>query len=312
MESKVNYAAVGVFVLVLGAAFIAVVLWLAVGLDSQKHYRLYRAIVNESVAGLNLNAPVKYLGVDVGKVRDIKLDPTSPQQVQLVFAIEQDTPIKTDTEAVLKTQGLTGIAYVELSGGSPNAPPLVAKETGELPVIRTKPSLSARLENVLGSVLADLNRTATNFNALLNDENRAAFTKILADTSAVMGNLAAQKKAINSSIANASITADNAARASAHLDPLLNRIGQSADAIGKMANEAALASNNANKTIDELNVGVRQLTGDTLPEMNQLLRELNALSTSLKRLSDQTQQNPSSLLRGRQPVPYGPGEKKSP
>jgi phospholipid/cholesterol/gamma-HCH transport system substrate-binding protein len=207
---------------------------------------------------------------------------------------------------------LTGIAYVELSGGSPNAPPLVAPDKDHLPVIRTKPSLSARLENVLSSVLADLNRTAANFNALLNDENRAAFTKILADTSAVMSNLAAQKNAINASIANVSVTANNAARASARLDPLLNRMGQSVDAIGKMANEATIASNNANKTIEEMNVGVRQLTGDTLPEMSLLLRELDALSTSLKRLSDQTQQNPSSLLRGRQPVPYGPGEKKSP
>jgi len=60
----------------------------------------------------------------VGKVQNIKLDPENPQQVQLLFAIEHGTPIKQDTLAVLKSQGLTGIAYVELSGGAPSAPPL--------------------------------------------------------------------------------------------------------------------------------------------------------------------------------------------
>ena len=68
------------------------------------------------MAGLNVNAPVKYNGVDVGKVHDIRLDPADPMRVTLEFAIERGTPIKTDTEAVLTTQGLTGIAYVELSG----------------------------------------------------------------------------------------------------------------------------------------------------------------------------------------------------
>ena len=308
METKVNYAAVGAFVLALGAAFIAGILWLSVGLGKQKHYEKYLAIVNESVAGLNVDAPVKYLGVDIGKVKDIKLDPANPQQVLLQFAIEQGTPIKIDTLAVLKTQGLTGIAYVELSGGSPNAPALVATGPDELPVIRTKPSLGARLENVLSSVLANLDRTAANINAVLNDENRAAFTKILADTSAVTGTLAAQKNAMSSGIANASKTADNAARASAQLDPLLQRISSSAEAIEKLAKEATSASISTKKTVDDAGSAVRQISNDTVPELNRLLTELGDLSSSLKSLSEQTKQNPSSLIRGRQPVPYGPGE----
>ena len=94
------------------------VLWLASGGAWQKKVDLYRAIEDESVAGLNLNAPVKYNGVDVGKVRAIELDHANPNRVNLLFAIERGTPIREDTIAVLKTQGLTGIAYVELSGGA--------------------------------------------------------------------------------------------------------------------------------------------------------------------------------------------------
>ena len=105
-----NYAIVGAFVLVLGSALIAGVLWLASGGAFQTKYDSYLAIMEESVSGLNLNAPVKYNGVDVGKVRAIQLDPANADHVWLTFAIERGTPIRQDTVAVLKTQGLTGIA----------------------------------------------------------------------------------------------------------------------------------------------------------------------------------------------------------
>ena len=131
MQDKVNYALVGAFVIVLGAALVAGVLWLASGASGQKRYDTYQSIIQESVAGLNIDAPVKYLGVDVGKVSEIAIDPLNSRQVRLRFLIERGTPIKQDSEAVLKTQGLTGIAYVELSGGSAGSPPLVAAADGE-------------------------------------------------------------------------------------------------------------------------------------------------------------------------------------
>lgn len=309
MDSKVNYAAVGAFVLALGTLLIVGILWLAAGAGNKKQYSLYLSIVNESVAGLNVDAPVKYMGVDVGKVKDIHIDPRNPQEVQLQFAIEAGTPIKEDTEAVLKTQGLTGIAYVELSGSTPGSKVLLATAGYPYPVIRTKPSLSARLENVLTTVLANLDKTAANVNALFDDENRLQVKKILANTSIVMSSIAEQKAEINSLIANAAKTAESTSRAAPHLDPMLTRISNAADAVEKMANEAKLASTGAKKTLDEVGGGVRQFTGETLPEIERLLGELSILSASLKRLSEQTERNPGSLLRGRQALPLGPGEK---
>ena len=88
-----NYAIVGAFVVALGAVLITGVLWLASGGALQKKYDLYLAIEEESVSGLNLNAPVKYNGVEVGKVRVIKLDPVNPEHVWLILAIERGTPI---------------------------------------------------------------------------------------------------------------------------------------------------------------------------------------------------------------------------
>jgi phospholipid/cholesterol/gamma-HCH transport system substrate-binding protein len=304
----VNYTLVGLFVVVLGGVLIAGVLWLAAGGAWQKSYDLYLAVEDESVAGLNLNAPVKYSGVDVGKVRAITLDPGHPERVNLLLAIERGTPIKEDTVAVLKTQGLTGIAYVELSGGALDSPPLRASAGRPYPVIRTKPSLAARLENVLTTVLAKLDSTSTNINAILSEENRAAFRSALADIASVARTVAARKDSIDSGLTNAAHTLENSARASDQAGPMIERINRSAEAIEKMGNEVASTSVRAGKTVDTVSIGVKRFTTDMLPEMERLLGELSVLATSLRRLSEQTERDPRGLLFGRKPVPDGPGE----
>lgn len=303
-----NYAVVGAFVLVLSAVLVAGLLWLASGGAFQQKYDLYLAIENESVAGLNLNAPVKYNGVDVGKVREIRLDPGNPEQVNLLFAIERGTPIKEDTVAILTTQGLTGIAYVELSGGARDAPLLIATAGSKYPVIRTKPSLSARLENMLSTVLAKLDSTSNNINSILSDENRAAFTSTLADIATVARTIAARKDTIDAGIANAARTFENTSDGTAQIGPVIDRIGKSADAVEKMGNEVARTSASAGKTVDSVGADVTRFTAETLPELERLLSELSVLTTSLRRLSEQTERDPRGLLFGRKPVPEGPGE----
>ncbi len=299
---------VGAFVLVLGAVLVAGVLWLAAGGAFQTQYDLYFAIEDESVAGLNLNAPVKHLGVDVGKVRDIRLDPHNPERVNLLFAIERGTQIKEDTVAVLKTQGLTGITYVELSGSTREAPLLRATEGNKYPVIRTKPSLSARLENVLSSVLAKLDDTSGSINAVLSKENRAAFTSALADIAAVARTVAARKDTLDAGMRNAARTFENTAAASAGISPALERVTRGAEAIEKMGNQVSRTSESATKTVDAVGADIKRFGTETLPELERLLGELSTLSTSLRRLSEQTERDPRGLIFGRKPVPDGPGE----
>lgn len=304
---------------------IFVVLWLASGGAMQKKYDLYLAVLEESVAGLNISAPVKYNGVNVGKVQNIQLDPTNPQRVLLIFAIERGTPIKVDTVAVLKTQGLTGIAYVELDGGVKNSAPLVAKDGQKYPVIQTKPSLSTRLENILTTVLAKLDATSSNIDSLLSRENQLAFKSTLADIAVVAKTIAARKSEIDAGIVNVARTADNSARATQKLNPIIDKmppvvdrlnititqINKSALAIEKAANEAAIASNSAGKAVESVGANINGYATETLPEVQRLLTELNELSTSLKHLVEQTERDPASLLRGRSAVPNGPGESTS-
>jgi phospholipid/cholesterol/gamma-HCH transport system substrate-binding protein len=304
----VNYTLVGTFVIALGALLVAGVLWLASGGAWQKKYDVYLAVEDESVAGLNQNAPVKYNGVDVGKVRAIHLDLANPQRVNLLFAIERGTPVKEDTVAILKTQGLTGIAYVELSGGSVSSPALTAKTGESYPQIRTSPSLAARLENVLSSVLSKLDSTSSNLNAILSKENQAAFHSALMDIATVARTVAARKDSIDSGLVDAAHTLKNTAKASAKAQDLVDRMAHGADAVEKMGMEVAKTSMSAGKAVDAIGVDVKRFSTETLPELERLMGEMSTLTGSLRLLTEQTRRDPSGLFFGRSPVSNGPGE----
>lgn len=312
MDDKVNYTLVGAFVLVLGAALVAGVLWLAAGLGGKQSKDRYQAVIQESVAGLSVDAPVKYLGVDVGKVSHIGIDPLNSQQVRLYFLIERGTPIKRDSVAVLKTQGLTGIAYVELSGGSAGSPPLLADRDGVAPTIPFKLSLGARLESVVTNVLANIDRVSNNLNAVFNTENQLALKATLADAALLAHALAAQQQTLSAGIQDGARTARLTAQAGQKLEPTLDRIASSAQAVERMADVAAAASARAAVAVDAAASGVQQVGSETLPELSRLMAELQLLATSLRRLSEQTTGSPSSLLVGNPDPRPGPGEKARP
>jgi phospholipid/cholesterol/gamma-HCH transport system substrate-binding protein len=308
METKVNLGLVGAFVLTLGAALIGVVLWLASGSMWQKKYDLYLAVEEESVAGLNLNAPVKYNGVEIGKVHSITLDPQDPQRVNLLLAIAQGSPIKQDTVATLKAQGLTGIAYVELSGGARNAPALRVLPGAHYPVITTASSLSTRLENVLTRVLAKLDGTSNNLNAILSTENQHAFSSALADVARVAHTLALRGPTIDRAIGDAGSTLHDTASSAKQFTPALQGVTRGAAAVERMGNSFTKTSQSAAEVVGTLGADAQRIGNETLPELQQLLSDLGVLSASLRRLSEQTERSSTGLVFGRNTTRPGPGE----
>lgn len=306
METKVNYTIVGLFVVLLSTALVAGILWLSGSAEYRKTYDIYLAYMNESVSGLNLNAPVKYRGVEVGRVKKISLD--RGERVRLELQIERGTPIRENTVAVLRVQGLTGIAQVELAGNNRDAPPLQAKPGEEYPVIRTGPSLLARMDTAVTDLLSSLNRVSNSINGVLDEENRRNFKKLVADMATLSDTLAARKGAIDATLQGAARSADNAAKASAELPQLMERMAKSAEALEKMAGDASRASASVRKTMSGVDGGLAQVTDKVVPELDQTLSEMHELSVSLKRLSEEVGRNPNMLLLGKQPAARGPGE----
>jgi len=192
MESKTHYIIVGLFVIILSVVLIAAGLWLSVGTESRL-FDIYQAYMSESVSGLNLKAPVKYRGVEVGRVARIALSPERPNHISILLEIERGTPLKQDTFATLSTQGITGLAFIELTGGSLDAPPLRAKPDEHYPEIQTKPSLLFRIDatitllsdnlqqisSIAKDLLQSLRDVAVTANLLMSNENRLAVANSL-------------------------------------------------------------------------------------------------------------------------------------
>ncbi|MGA8031084.1 MAG: MlaD family protein [Casimicrobiaceae bacterium] len=308
MEAKVNFTVVGIFVLVLGAALIGGVLWLSSGQYYGRSYSLYRSYMTESVAGLELNAPVKYHGVDVGFVRAIRLDPANAEQVELTLSILSGTPIKQDTVAMMGVQGVTGIAYIELNGGRGNAPPLTRKPGEEYPVIASGPSTFARLDGAVTTLVASLTRASDSLNVLLSQDNLQAVAKTLADLRQVSQTLAARSSAIDAGLVDLARTTHNTARVSEELPALLQRIQRSADAIDHMADAVASAGTSATRTLDGTRADLERFTSVGLPEVRQLVTELREVAGTLQGVGSEVERNPSVLLWGRPPARRGPGE----
>jgi phospholipid/cholesterol/gamma-HCH transport system substrate-binding protein len=315
MENKVNLPVVGAFVIVLTVALIAGLLWLASGNYQRTAYDPYETYMTESVSGLNLNAAVRYRGVEVGRVRRIMLAPGNVEQVRLTLDIERGTPVKTDTVATLQTQGLTGIAYVELKGGRKDSPALISSPEQEVPVIVSAPSLMERLETAAPVLMANMTRTVDNLNALLDETNRTALRSTLADLAVLTQTLAKRSSVIDATLTDTARTMDHAARVSAQLPQMVQRFDRSAEALERMAADVSGASASARNTLDSARgaldgsrADLAQFTGTALPETRELVLELRGLTATMQRVVDEVERNPGVLLQGRRAVKRGPGE----
>jgi len=322
MENKVNLSVVGAFVIVLTVAMIAGVLWLASGSYKRKAYDTYETYMTESVSGLTLNSTVRYRGVEVGRVRQIGLAPGNVEQVRVTLEIERGTPVKTDTVATLQTQGLTGIAYVELRGGRKDSPALQAGPGQEMPVIASAPSLMERVETTTPVLIANLSRAVDSLNLLLDENNRGALRSTLADVAVLTQTLAKRSSTIDAALLSSARTMESSARVSAQLPELVRHFDRTADALERMATDVSDASASAHSTLDSargtLDVArstldrsradVAQFAGSALPEARELVAELRGLTASMHRVVDEVERNPGVLVQGRGPAKRGPGE----
>ena len=155
METDKRYFVEGLFIIGFSIAAALFAVWLMN--TGQRDDVVYRINFAESVSGLVVGDPVKFHGVDVGTVKAIELEPDNPRLVRVDVALRQNTPVKTDTRATLALKGITGVVYIDLTGGSPTAKPLVATTVeGSVPEIPYEKSKIATVVEQLPRVIAKL------------------------------------------------------------------------------------------------------------------------------------------------------------
>jgi len=177
MYSKINYTIVGIFVLIFTTGMVWFAFWLAkYGLQQEFDY--YKIQMSESVSGLSIDSTVKVHGVDVGSVSQIRINPKDVEKVELVLKINKGTPIKEDMVAFTEMYGITGISYIQISGGT-NESKFLTPRDDEIPTISTSVSLIKKLGSNLGNLSDRLTLLLDQSTKFFSDQNVATMGRIL-------------------------------------------------------------------------------------------------------------------------------------
>jgi phospholipid/cholesterol/gamma-HCH transport system substrate-binding protein len=182
----------GTFVLV-SFGLLAVLLGILAGVRFLSRDKVYLAEFRESVAGLEPSSPVKYNGVPVGTVTAIRFDPKDLTRILVEFKVSPEVPIKVDTRALLQPQGITGISYLELHGGTTAAEDLPVGGT-----IPSDPSFSTKIASIAKNV-SELALRLNNF-VEKNEEN---LSYAIADFRASAGSIRSTFEKVDRMVASA-------------------------------------------------------------------------------------------------------------
>jgi phospholipid/cholesterol/gamma-HCH transport system substrate-binding protein len=205
METRAHYAAVGAFVLTMIVLAVAAVLWLARG-ELTSVYARYDIYFSGPVTGLRAGAGVEYNGVPVGKVAEVRIDPANVELIRVTVDIDPNVAIKTDAAASVETNILSGVSFIQIVGGTQEAPLLVAKQGERYAVIRSHRSRLASVTARAPQLLEKLIDTAERVNALLDEKNRVAFGESLDNFRAFTASLADRSKDLAELTDNANAT----------------------------------------------------------------------------------------------------------
>jgi phospholipid/cholesterol/gamma-HCH transport system substrate-binding protein len=282
METKANHLLIGTFVLAITLSAFLFILWLSrVQLNSE--YAYYDVKYSDGVSGLPLGGEVRYNGVKVGTVDSIRFDPVEPSTVFVTIKVESrnDFKIRQDSEVNLGLAGITGITFVQISGGSIKSPPLpvVPDKHGKLPVIIAKPSAIKQIFEDAPALVSDARRVINQLGVLLGPENQANTAKALASI-----------ERLSSNLADASVDIKKASKGAPEL---VGEIRTTAKSITDLANQT-------NAVIAENRGAISEFSGQGLAQISAFVAEAHQLAAALDRIATRLESDPSGfLLNGR-------------
>jgi len=339
METRANYIMVGLFVLALAFGTLGFILWAAKFQVEQEH-AYYDIVFETAVTGLREGSPVRYSGVRVGEVISVDLDPDRPTAIRVTIEVEKRTPVRSDSQATLELEGLTGGRYVQLSGGSPSEPPLLpppGRERAEIP-----PGTSSFEQVLEGApeMLENVNILLLRAQALLSERNIKNVEQLVENLTEVTAAITENRDNIDQLIADAALTMKNLREATGSLETMaaslegnVGKITERADSTltafesmaGSIDREVALTSKDARELIAGLQTTAQHLSGATeqleamiaenrepirdfansgLYELTNLLTEARDLIVVLNRVTTEVQRDPARFIFGDQQQGY--------
>ena len=299
METKANYVLIGAFTLATAAFLLLFGLW-AAKYSSERDWQEFQVIFNEPVTGLTEGSSVQYNGIAVGTVETLSLAPNDPRRVVAKLKLKADTPVKVDTRAKLSITGLTGVPFIQLTGGSPSAQPLAPRDRDDVPVIQTEASA---LQNIADTA----NRLVSRMDEVLSEQNVKRISNTLANIESLTGSISDQREDLRALIVNARQSSEQLTRTLETTDRAVNDVDR--ELVDKLPTLMAkldstlsnldAAAGGANKILGENRAAIHSFTNDGLAQLGPTLAELRALVRDLRRLSDRLEGSPTRFILGR-------------
>jgi len=316
METRSNHVLVGTVTLLLLAAIMIAAFWCS--RLSQGDNMEYDLFFKQSVNGLAKGSSVNYSGVPSGQVEKIELWKRDPGFVKVRISVKEGTPVLQGTTATIAGVGFTGVSEIVLDGAVKGAQPITCPAENPLascpdgvPVIPTKPGALGELLNNAPQLLERLSTLTERLTELLNDKNQQSIAGILANVERISGSLADRSPEIAATLAEAriavqrtGIAAEQIGKLAASTDAMVNDEGRPLLAdLRKSIQSATHSIDTLDKTIAEAQPGVRAFSNQTMPEVNQLVRDLREMSRSFRGVAEKLDQQGAGSIVGSPKLP---------
>ena len=306
METKAHHVLIGAFTLVVVALALLFALWLG-KISLSKQFHRYDIVFTEAVTGLSKGSPVQYNGIQVGEVSQLKLDPKDPRKVLARIQVAADTPIKVDTRAKLGLLGLTGVAFVQLTGGAPSSRALLPTADDPEPIIKSETSALSALLASGSDVVTSINGILDRLGKVMSQDNIDHLNRTLANIDSTMATVAAERDDLRTLL-------QQAAQASTQLNQTLARTNQLVGGPGAQtladAQKAMASLQQATTTLNKLlsqNQDSLQAGMRGVDQIGPALRDLRRTLRDVHKITDKLQANPAGYLLGRdQPTEFTP------
>jgi len=295
VETKANYTLIGLFAVFGLVGILGFFLWLArVELDRQFTYFDVRF---SSVAGLSDASDVRFGGLPVGQVVDVRLSPDRDGTITVRVEVSADTPVRTDSEATIEAQGVTGVSYVGISQGTPDAPLLLPSGPGDIPEIEAGRSALQSLTEDAPALLAETLRVVEEIGALFSDENSGRLERILVNAEEASNDFASAVQGFSGIAETVDEFAQQINRFNTTLDTLtedlslvLSTANETLGGIGQLAYDARVVVEGGTETLETadamLTEAQRYITEDLSTATAEAQSTLTAIRTDLAEIRD--------------------------
>lgn len=219
METRANYVTIGIFVLAVLAGAFLFVYWLYAAREGGQRTPI-EIVFPGSVTGLAVGAPVYFNGIRIGEVGKLAFAGQGSTSVVATSNVDPNAPLKKDVRAELGFQGLTGIAYVSLTGGSQDQPSLFTDDAR--PVIQADKSAFEDLLEGAREIMGKADKTLTTIEQVVS-QNAPEVSKTIKNVEQFSDALAANSDAVRTLFADVGRAANVIADLSDRLQGIVGR-----------------------------------------------------------------------------------------